>query len=153
MALVWLLNPVAVPAEAQEATPFEKLAGRWVGEGRLGVRDGPTENVKCRVTYILEDQSRQVRQTIRCASSSGHVEVQSTVTHSSGALAGTWTELSRNWTGQIAGKVTPLGFKVAIKGSEFNANMDVIVKDNRQVIEIQFLESSLIGLTLLLSKG
>jgi hypothetical protein len=42
---------------------------------------------------------------------------------------------------------------VAITGSELKANMDIIVKDARQIIEIQFVESSLIGLTLILTKG
>src|SRR5262249_22149357 len=37
--------------------------------------------------------------------------------------------------------------------AELNANMDIIVKDNRQIIEIQFINNSLIGLTLVLNKG
>ena len=113
------------PASAQDASPFEKLAGRWVGEGRLGIRDGK----------------------------SGTVEVQSAVTHAAGQLSGSWKELSRDWSGELSGGVTPNGFKVAIKGSELNANMDIIVKENRQIIEIQFTNSSLIGLTLVLNKG
>ena len=141
------------PASAQDASPFEKLAGRWVGEGRLGIRDGKSEAVKCRVTYILADEARQVRQTIRCATESGTVEVQSAVTHAAGQLSGSWKELSRDWSGELSGGVTPNGFKVAIKGSELNANMDIIVKENRQIIEIQFTNSSLIGLTLVLNKG
>ena len=56
-------------------------------------------------------------------------------------------------SGELSGSVTPNGFKVAIKGSELNANMDIIVKDNKQIIEIQFTSSSLIGLTLVLTKG
>ena len=63
------------------------------------------------------------------------VEVQSTVTHASGALTGTWKELSRNWSGELAGSITANGFKVAVKGSELNANMDIVVKDVRQIIE------------------
>jgi hypothetical protein len=31
--------------------------------------------------------------------------------------------------------------------------MDIIVKDAKQIIEIQFLNSSLIGLTIVLTKG
>jgi len=61
--------------------------------------------------------------------------------------------LSRNWTGEVSGSVTANGFKVAISGTELNANMDIIVRDNRQIIEIQFINSSLIGLTLVLNKG
>ena len=140
-------------ALAEEPSPFSKVAGRWLGEGRLGIRDGATEQVKCRVTYILQEQGAQVRQTIRCATDSGSVEVQSTVTHASGSLTGTWKELSRDWSGQLTGSVTANGFKVAVKGTELNANMDIIVKDARQIIEIQFINSSLIGLTLILTKG
>jgi hypothetical protein len=143
----------ALPVSAEEPSPFSKVAGRWLGEGRLGIRDGPTEQVKCRVTYILQEQGTQVRQTIRCATESGSVEVQSTVTHASGTLTGTWKELSRNWSGELTGSASDNGFKVAITGSELNANMAIIVKDARQIIEIQFINSSLIGLTLVLTRG
>jgi hypothetical protein len=140
-------------ARAEEPSPFEKVAGRWVGEGRLGIRNGSTENVKCRVTYILAGGPDQVKQTIRCASQGGNVEVQSLVTHAGGALTGTWQELVRNMGGELSGTVTPTGFRVAIKGTDLNAGMHIIVKDQRQIVEIQFHDSSLIGLTLVLTKG
>jgi|GEM_PF-2386550 len=146
--LVW-----AGPAAADDEGPFARLAGRWLGEGRLGVRNGQAEKVKCRVTYFVSEQGAQVRQTIRCAADSGSVEVQSTVHHAGDKLTGTWKELSRNWSGDVAGSVTPNGFKVAVKGSELNANMDIILRNDRQIIEIQFMDSSLIGLTLVLTRG
>ena len=142
-----------LPASAEEPSPFAKVMGRWLGEGRLGIRDGITEHVKCRATYVVSGQGEQVRQTIRCATDSSSVEVQSTVAHASGKLTGTWRELSRDWSGELTGNVTANGFKVAVKGSELNANMDIIVRDTRQIIEIQFIDSSLIGLTLILTKG
>jgi len=141
------------PASAEEPSPFAKVMGRWLGEGRLGIRDGITEQVKCRATYVVSGQGEQVRQTIRCATDSSSVEVQSTVAHAAGKLTGTWKELSRDWSGELTGNVTANGFKVAVKGSELNANMDIIVRDTRQIIEIQFIDSSLIGLTLILTKG
>jgi hypothetical protein len=153
--IAFLLLLSAVPSfalvSAQETSPFTKLAGRWVGEGRLGYTGGKTETVKCRVTYVVLEP--QVRQTIRCSTEGDTVEVQSVVTHASGSIEGTWRELSRNWNGGLSGSVTENGFKVAIRGSDLNANMDIIVKDNRQIIEIQFINSSLIGLTLVLNKG
>ena len=142
-----------LPASAEEPSPFAKVMGRWLGEGRLGIRDGITEHVKCRVTYVVSEQGEQVRQTIRCATDSSSVEVQSTVAHASGKLTGTWKELSRDWSGELTGSVTANGFKVSVKGTELNANMDIIVKDARQIIEIQFIDSTLIGLTLILTKG
>ncbi|HZT49247.1 MAG TPA: hypothetical protein VFA64_14830 [Hyphomicrobiaceae bacterium] len=153
--LATAVEPIAIhpPASAQETSPFAGLAGRWLGEGRLGFTGGKTETVKCRVTYLVTDGEQQVRQTIRCATENDTVEVQSTVRHAAGTLTGSWKELSRDWSGEIAGNVTPNGFKVAIKGSELNANMDIVVKGSRQIIEIQFINSPLIGLTLILNKG
>lgn len=140
-------------AAVERGSPFDKLVGRWVGEGRLGVRNAATERVKCRVTYIHQHAEDPLQQTIRCASAGGSVEVRSWVTHADGKLAGSWEELERKWKGEIAGAVTPRGFKVAVKGDNLNANMDIVVHGNRQIIEIQFIESSLIGLTLILEKG
>jgi hypothetical protein len=145
-----LMLGVLAPAMAEEASPFEKLAGRWVGEGRFGVRDGNTEMVKCRVTYILAAQGQEVKQTIRCASAGGNVEIQSSVAHKAGTISGTWKELVRDWSGDISGSVTPKGFRVAVRGENLNANMDVILHNGKQILEVQFIESSLIGLTLIL---
>lgn len=140
-------------AGAEEASPFDRLAGRWVGEGRLGIRDASTETVKCRVTYFVQEGGNQLRQSIRCASQSGAIEVASTVIHAGGTLTGSWKELTREWSGELTGTVNPNGFKVAVRGENLSANMDIIVKGARQIIEIQFMNSSLIGLTLVLTKG
>ncbi len=141
------------PSRAEDPSPFDRLIGRWVGEGRLGVRNGATERVKCRVTYLQVNSEEPLQQTIRCAAASGSIEVRSWVTHAAGILSGTWEDLERNWKGEIAGKVNPRGFKVAVKGEDLKANMDIVVLGAKQVIEIQFIESSLIGLTLILEKG
>jgi hypothetical protein len=144
---------IAYSADAADTSLFEKLAGRWVGEGRLGISGGNTENVKCRATYILADEGSQLKQSIRCASASGNIEVQSTVMQSSSTLTGSWKELIRDMSGQLSGTATANGFKVAVKGDALSANMDISVKDGRQIIEIQFIKHYLIGLTLVLAKG
>jgi hypothetical protein len=140
-------------AVAVDTSPFDKLVGRWVGEGRLGVRDNATEQVKCRVTYLLASPTGELQQTIRCASGSGSIEVRSLVTHAAGALTGTWQELVRNMSGNLTGTVTPRGFRVSVKSEGLHANMDIVILGTKQVIEIQFIDSSLIGLTLILDKG
>lgn len=141
------------PADAVDVSPFDPLVGRWVGEGRLGVRGNATEQVKCRVTYVRLASGDQLKQAIRCASAGGNVEVQSFVSHLGGALTGSWKELVRNWSGNLSGAVTQKGFRVAVRGESLNANMDIILISSKQVIEIQFINSSLIGLTLVLEKG
>jgi hypothetical protein len=105
------------------------------------------------VTYVHAKDGDQLRQTIRCASAGGSIEVQSAVSHVSGKLTGTWKELTRDMSGVVRGNVTPKGFRVAVQGESLTANMDIVLLGSRQVIEIQFINSSLIGLTLILEKG
>jgi len=152
-AILGLAAGRPVPASAVDVSPLQSLAGRWVGEGRLGVKGNPTEQVKCRVTYVYAQAGDQLKQSIRCASAGGTVEVHSVVSHVAGRLTGTWQELVRNLSGDLTGTVTPRGFKVSVRGEALNANMDIILVNSKQVIEIQFVNSSLIGLTLVLERG
>jgi hypothetical protein len=142
----------ASPSIADDS-PFKDLPGRWVGEGRIGLKDGKTEQVKCRATYFLSDKADELKQNIRCASASGKIEVKSVVTHTAGKLSGTWNELIYNLGGELSGEVTPRGFRISVHGSGLAANMEVIVRDGRQIVEIQFFDSALRGLTLILQQG
>jgi hypothetical protein len=152
LAVTWAGSPIAVGA-GEGDSPFDKLAGRWVGGGKLVIADGTTETVKCRVTYLVSQQGAQVRQTIRCAAASGSIEVQSTVSHARSHLSGTWRELSRDMSGDATGTVTPDGFELEIKGSDVRATMHVAVKGAQQIIDVDFVDSALTGLKLELAKG
>jgi predicted secreted protein len=153
LALAGLCFLSVAPSPAAEDQPFKELAGRWVGEGRLGLKDGKTEQVKCRATYFVSDKADELKQNIRCASASGKIEVKSVVTHAAGKLSGTWNELIYNLGGELDGEVTPLGFRISVRGSGLTANMEVIVREGKQIVEIQFFDSALRGLTLLLQQG
>lgn len=145
-----------VDAAPQAVGPFASIEGWWGGKGRLRFTDGKTEDVKCRATYFIEGEGNELKQTIRCASQSGKIEVVSRVRHADGQLSGEWAEAMYNVSGVLEGEVTPRGFRVAVKGtgpSALSANMDIIVKDARQMVEIQFFSETLVGLTLLMNKG
>jgi hypothetical protein len=142
----------AIAASAETASPFTALPGLWKGEGRLGFKDGKIENVTCRATYFLAETKSDLTQNIRCASASGKIEVKSAVTESAGVLSGTWNEVMYNMSGELTGEVTKSGFRVGVKGGDLNATMDIIVKESRQIIEIHFNSSTLLGLTLVLGR-
>jgi hypothetical protein len=152
---MFLQRALAEEAVRAETGPFAALAGWWGGQGRLSFKDGKLEQVKCRATYFVEAGGNELKQTIRCASGSGKVELTSNVTQDAGKLAGNWTETVYNIVGDISGEVTPRGFRVAVKGKEtsLSANMEIIVRDKKQIIEIQFFSETLVGLTLILDKG
>ena len=140
-------------AQVPDDAPFKTLIGWWGGEGRLGFKEGKTETVKCRVTYLEGATNSEVTQTIRCASPSGKVEIKSTVTANGKQVSGTWSEQVYNFNGDLNGQITDRGFRVSVAGNDLRANMDVIVKDKLQVIEIQFDTKALVGMTLILKKG
>jgi hypothetical protein len=146
-------NPAPANAPSPGASPFKDLPGRWVGDGKIGLKDGKVETVKCRATYFLSADGGELKQNIRCASASGKIEVKSAVTYKDGKLTGTWNELIYNLGGELSGEVTSRGFRISVRGSGLTANMDVIVLNTKQVVEIQFFESTLRGLTLVLQKG
>jgi hypothetical protein len=141
------------PAPVQKSAPFKELPGRWVGDGRIGLKDGKTESVKCRATYFVNPAGDELKQNIRCASASGKIEVKSNVLAKDGKLSGTWNELVYNLGGDMTGEVTQRGFRIIVRAGDLTANMDVIVMNDRQVVEIQFFNSALRGLTLILKKG
>lgn len=154
-AAAWPLGVVA-PVAAIESTPslFKLLPGRWVGEGILGLKDSPPEKVKCRATYFTGETAAELKQTIRCATSGGSIEVKSFIKEDdAGKLSGHWQETSRNLSGDLSGDVTPQGFRIEVRGGDLAANMAVIVRNDRQMVEIQFIDSAMIGLTLVMQRS
>lgn len=142
------------PSFGQGFGPFSNLPGRWVGEGRLGFKSGDIENIKCRATYFIKNEGQHLKQNIRCASASGKVELKSEINHDSeNKLSGTWKELLYNLSGKLDGTVTKRGFRIKVIGKDLHAHMEIIVKDNRQIVEVHFDSATLIGMTLLLKKG
>lgn len=145
-----------MPVAAQEldvAKPFRPLLGWWIGHGRLGFTNGETEMVKCRATYRNMQTGNDLRQVVRCASASGKVEVQSLIALQGEQLSGTWSEKKYNFSGDLSGQTVPGGFRVKVSGSDVKANMTVVVRGDRHLVEIQFSESTLIGLTMVFSRG
>ena len=155
-SFAWLVlgsfTALAGDAQAPSDSPFKDLPGRWVGEGKLGLKDGKIETVKCRATYFLSNDGSELKQNIRCASASGKIEVQSVLTYKDGRLSGKWNELIYNLGGDLTGQVMPTGFRINVRGEALTANMEVIVREGKQIIEIQFFSETLVGLTLVLAK-
>lgn len=141
-------------ANAVTASPFAPLIGRWTGAGMIGYKSSPPEKIKCRATYLMSDAQDELKQTIRCATSGGNVEILSNVKENAGKLSGHWKETIHNFEGDLTGDVTPKGYRVVVKSADVTANMDIIIDGGKQAVEIQFVDSSsLRGVTLIMSKG
>lgn len=151
--LCFLIGMFPATASADPNSPFANFAGRWTGEGMLGFKASAPEHVKCRATYFLNDAKDELKQTIRCATAGGSIEVLSNIKSVADKLTGHWKETTHNFEGDLTGDVTPKGFRIKVQGADLAANMDVVVRENKQIVEIQFINTSLIGLTLVMTKG
>ncbi len=120
----------------------------------IGYKASPPEKIKCRATYLMGDTMDEVKQTIRCATAGGNVEIVSNVKESGGKLSGHWKETIHNFEGDLTGDVTPKGFRVVVKSADVTANMDIVLDGGKQAVEIQFADAtSLRGITLVMTKG
>ncbi len=140
------------PAAALVEGPFSNLPGRWTGQGRLGFAEAKSENITCRATYFVNETGEKLDQNIRCASAGAKVEIKSALTHDHGKLTGSWSELIYNKAGELTGEITKQGYRINVKGDDLNATMEIIVRDSKQLIEIHFNNSTLIGLSLMMQK-
>lgn len=143
--------PVAAGQEA--VGRFENLLGWWGGKGKLFFRDGQREDVKCRATYRWEQDAAKLLQSVRCASASGKVEVKAEIWEVGDNLKGVWSETTYEFSGDLEGKFQPKGFRVKVKGNKVQANMTVIADGDRQIVEIQFHDNALLGLTMIFERG
>jgi hypothetical protein len=112
--------------------------------------DGSTERIRCRATYVVGGP--QMSLTLTCASEAykfnldGHV-----VAEAGGAIAGTWSESSRNVNGSLQGRGGNGNFQVVASGSGFNANISLTTRGNHQSIVMR-ADNSFRGASIALSR-
>ena len=126
----------AAVVSAVLAAPINDIVGRWSGWGSITMASGVTEQVKCVATYFVEGGGAQVRQNLRCASSSYKIDATAKLNNANGHLTGEWEEKTYSALGAIAGRFTDTGFNVSITGEKFSAAMAVTTTACKQSISI-----------------
>ncbi len=123
---------LGAPAHAQSG-PFAGMAGRWAGGGTVTLDDGSTERIRCRASYGVAGP--QMGLTLSCASDSYKFDLHGqVVAEPGGAIRGTWSESSRNVTGNLQGRGRGGSFQVVANGPGFDANITLVTRGNRQSI-------------------
>src|SRR6202521_938191 len=93
------------PSAYAQSAPFAGLAGSWSGGGRIDLQNGTSERIRCRASYAVGGGGSTLQQQLRCAGDSYRFEVTSSVESRAGSLSGNWSEMTRNVSGQISGRV------------------------------------------------
>ncbi len=118
--------------------PFTDLAGSWAGTGTVQVSNGTQERIRCRASYSSPPSGQALHQELRCASDSYKFEVDANVlADEGGQLSGTWSELTRQVTGSVSGRVSPGVLQAMVNGTVFSASLSVSTKGSRQTVVIR----------------
>lgn len=128
------LTSVSTASHAQSAV-FADLAGRWSGNGSIQLEDGSSERIRCRATYAVSGPT--LNQSLTCASDSYRFELRSNVAARGTALSGSWSEVSRNVSGDLSGRASPGRYDVTVSSPIFTANLALTVQGNRQTVQIR----------------
>jgi hypothetical protein len=125
-------------ADANEG-PFAAFDGMWSGNGTISLADGTKERIRCRNQYLVTKQATNLQQALRCSSDRYDFHVNTYVdADEAGVLSGSWTEMTRNITGRINGKVDGNRVTVSVgAGGAFSATMSIVTAGNRQSVRIE----------------
>jgi hypothetical protein len=132
------LSILAPLASAQEDHgPFVGLSGAWVGTGRITMKSGANERIRCRAKHSTSPSGADLHQELLCASDSYKFDVNSNVVSDrNGSIEGTWTETSRNVTGHVSGRVANGAIRTTVQAPSFSANLLLEIRGNRQTVSI-----------------
>jgi hypothetical protein len=149
-----LLISAQAQAEPGSEGPFVGLSGHWSGAGTVTLANGATERLRCKVAYAVNAAGKMVDQTLRCASDSYRVELNSNVISKGGLLSGSWTETTRGLSGNISGHATGAEILANVAGAGFTARLDVRTHGDRQSVTIRPQgDSDVAAVSIALRKG
>ena len=97
-----LLATSAPPAMAADG-PLAHFAGNYTGNGKITVKDGTSERIRCRSTNTATGNGLNL--SMRCASDSYRFDLGSELTASGNEISGSWNETTRGVTGSVSGRI------------------------------------------------
>jgi hypothetical protein len=138
---------LAIQGSAYAGGPFTPMAGNWIGSGTIDLPSGTFERLHCRATYGVSPGGDNLTQTLRCASDSYQVDIESNVTEQGGQVSGTWTETTRGATGTLSGVAHAGAIQGTIAGTGFTAVLSLVTRGRTQLVSIRLNSAEIAGVT------
>jgi hypothetical protein len=133
--------------------PFAQFAGNWAGNGTITARDGSRERIRCRSQYVIGHPSSKLSLSLRCASDSYKIELQSDISYDRGTISGSWNEVSRQAFGQLGGRATANHIDAKVSSVGFDAVLSLTTRGNRQDVTIRSPGSEISEVAISLSRS
>ena len=132
---------------------FNRLPGRWVGDGWLQMSSGDREKIKCIATYFVKNGGTTLKQNLRCASTSYTVISRGALSSRGGKISGTWNEETFEISGNVTGTATAGRMTLVVKGDNFTADFSVTTRGARQSVIMSSTGTNIKKMEINLHKG
>lgn len=151
VALATVIAAIAPATAARSEAPFESIAGRWHGQGRIKLEHS-TESMSCLAYYNAKDGGTMLGMSIQCASTSYKIELRSNLQSRGGRVSGTWEERNFNAGGDVSGSVAESGMNLRISGT-VAGSMSVSFGPHHQTVNISTEGAGFSGVTISLARN
>ena len=106
---------------------FSSFAGDWRGEGRISDVHGKTEALRCKSKLTPSPDGIAMAASLVCASDSYRVDFHADLYTDGQVLRGTWSETTRNASGNVSGVIRPDLISARTEAPGFDANIAIRV--------------------------
>ena len=146
---VLFADGIANSESKAQSGPFAPMAGNWSGGGTVSLEDGSTERIRCRAKYAPIGPTMEM--SLTCASDAYKFNLAADVEAEGSAVSGSWSESSRNVSGDLRGRGGGGNFQVVASAPGFNADISMRTSGNKQSVTIR-ADSQFRGANITLSK-
>ncbi len=122
-------------ALAQDGGDFAGLAGAWSGEGSAKLTGGSTAPLRCRASYAVSGGDH-LDLSLDCAGERQNFAFRIALDQTSGAILGSWRELTRQVQGGVSGQAGRGRIDLVARGQGFSAEAAVVTRGARQSLAI-----------------
>jgi hypothetical protein len=136
-AIAFFVASVAGSPGYAQSGPFAGLAGVWSGGGTVMLDDGSSERIRCRATYAVGEGGAGLNQSLTCASDSYKFELKANAIAHGSEITGSWSESSRNVSGNLEGHGTNGNIQITASSAGFTANLTLTTRGNKQSVTIR----------------
>jgi hypothetical protein len=151
LGLTVSLVAFAAPAANAADGPLSHFAGHWTGSGKITVKDGSSERIRCRSDNNAKGDTLNLR--LRCASDSYKFELASDIDYDKGAISGSWNETTRGVVGSISGKATATNIQAEASAVGFTAGLAIRSSGNSLSVSIRSPGSEISEVSITMAKG
>jgi hypothetical protein len=123
----------SIAASAAADGVFSEFAGSWRGKGRISDVNGRTEPLSCKSTNSPSSDGIAMALSLVCASDSYRVDFHTDLYTDGHELHGTWSETTRNATGDVNGEIQPNVINTVFTAPGFSANIIVHVVSGKRL--------------------